>query len=334
MKQFFCRLTAIALLTLSADAARANSDQPAVPTLAYVVNEPAKNCSIKNQPRDASITEGKKFTVEIQGNGPDVILIPGMATPRTVWDDTVTALAGCYRLHSVQVRGFGDDAGVNASGSVLDPMVSELADYIENEIIKKGRPAPALIGHSMGGLAALMTSVRKPQLASKLMIVDALPSFAVLIPGLAGADAATIQTVASGMRGQIISTYGKPSDPAAVNMSVQGMALKSENLAKMRLWSANADPRVVGQLVYDDLITDMRPQLPKIAAPVTALAAWHSGMPYNEQQVASFFTRQFTGILQLEVVTVTDSAHFIMLDQPDKFLGAVTTFLLNKSNPC
>jgi pimeloyl-ACP methyl ester carboxylesterase len=286
-----------------------------------------RNCAVAGTPRDAAKAEGKRFSVVVVGNGPDIILIPGLGTPREVWSETVDALAGCYKVHSVQLRGFGDEAGVNATGPVLEPFVTELADYIDDEIANKGRKPPVIIGHSMGGLAGLKIANGYPQLVSRLMMVDSLPSFAVLIPGMAGAEPKAIEEAASHMRAQIAASHGKPADPAATEASVKNMALKPESIARMRLWSGAADQRVVAQIVYEDIITDMRPKLAELRVPVTVLAAWHEGMPFSEPQVADFFARQFVGTPQLKIETVSDSAHFIMLDQPAKFAEEVDAFL-------
>jgi pimeloyl-ACP methyl ester carboxylesterase len=287
----------------------------------------AKNCSVAGQSRNAAKADGKRFTVVIEGSGPDVILIPGLATPREVWRETVDALAGCYKVHSVQLRGFGDDAGANATGPVLDPFVTELADYIDDEIVKKGRKPPVIIGHSMGGLAGLKIAHGYPKLVSRLMMVDSLPSFAVLIPGMAGAEPKAVEEAAGSMRAQIAASHGKPTDPAAIEAGVKNMALKPESIARMRLWSGAADQRVVAQVVYEDIVTDMRPKLAELRVPVTVLAAWHDGMPFSEPQVAGFFERQFVGTPQLKIETVSGSAHFIMLDQPLAFQKAVADFL-------
>ncbi|MBA3863714.1 MAG: alpha/beta hydrolase [Erythrobacter sp.] len=279
----------------------------------------AKDCSVSGQSRSATIAEGKRFSVAVEGNGPDIILIPGLGTPRAVWAETVDALAGCYTIHSIQLRGFGDDAGVNATGPVLDPFVHELADYIDDEIVNNGRKPPVIVGHSMGGLAGLKIAHGYPQLVLRLIMVDSLPSFAVLIPGMAGADPDAIEAVAGRMRQQIALSYGKPADPATIEASVKDMTLKQENLPRMREWSAAADPRVVAQVVYEDIVIDMRPKLGEVTVPVTVLAAWHAGMPFSESQTASFFERQFAGTPMLKVATIAGSAHFIMLDQPAAF---------------
>jgi pimeloyl-[acyl-carrier protein] methyl ester esterase len=75
------------------------------------------------------------------------------AAQREVWRPTAEKLAKTHRVHLMQVRGFGDDAGVNADGPVLQPFVSDLADYLAANNIEK----PAIVSHSMGGLAAMET---------------------------------------------------------------------------------------------------------------------------------------------------------------------------------
>jgi len=75
-----------------------------------------------------------RFTVVDQGTvgKPDVILIPGLASSRAVWDAESKLLAPNYRLHLVQVNGFaGAPAGPNAAGDILPGMVEELHSYIE-----------------------------------------------------------------------------------------------------------------------------------------------------------------------------------------------------------
>src|SRR6187549_3611316 len=70
-----------------------------------------------------------RFSVEVRGSGPDVILIPGLSAGRNVWTAAVRAVPG-YRYHLVQVAGFaGDPAGGNARGPVVAPLAAELARY-------------------------------------------------------------------------------------------------------------------------------------------------------------------------------------------------------------
>src|SRR5690606_17062447 len=93
-----------------------------------------------------------RFSVEVLGEGPDVIFIPGLATSREVWRATAGQLEASHRIHLVQVKGFGEPAGPNAEGPVLQPLVEDLARYISDNHIE----LPSVVGHSLGGLIALM----------------------------------------------------------------------------------------------------------------------------------------------------------------------------------
>ena len=66
----------------------------------------------------AAAFEPTRFTAEVVGTGPDVILIPGLTASKNVWRPTVAAVPG-YRYHLIQVSGFaGAPARGNAEGAV------------------------------------------------------------------------------------------------------------------------------------------------------------------------------------------------------------------------
>src|SRR5919199_740472 len=78
----------------------------------------------------ASAFAPTRFTVEVIGSGPDVILIPGLTASRNVWRPTVAAVPG-YRYHLIQVAGFaGAPARGNREGPVVAPLAEEIARYI------------------------------------------------------------------------------------------------------------------------------------------------------------------------------------------------------------
>jgi pimeloyl-ACP methyl ester carboxylesterase len=49
--------------------------------------------------------ESGRISVVTTGSGPDVVLIPGLATSRDVWRGTIAAVPG-YRYHLIQIEGF------------------------------------------------------------------------------------------------------------------------------------------------------------------------------------------------------------------------------------
>jgi len=150
----------------------------------------------------AQAAEPIRFSVVTVGSGPDVILIPGLSSPRAVWQSTANRLKATHRVHMIQFKGFGEPAGPNASGPVLQPFVDELGAYIVDRKLKR----PAVVGHSMGGLAALMLAADRPTLAGKVMVVDALPFIGPLF-GAASVDA--IRPQATQVRAMLIGNAGK-----------------------------------------------------------------------------------------------------------------------------
>jgi pimeloyl-ACP methyl ester carboxylesterase len=277
--------------------------------------------------------DGKRFTVQMEGPAgagfADIILIPGLSSPRDVWAATAVAHQKCARVHLVQVRGFGDAAGANAEGPVLEPFVGELAAYITDNIITKGYKKPAIVGHSLGGLAGLMVASRSPDTVGKLMVVDAVPFIGTIFN-----PAATVETIrpqAEAMAAMIKDQYGKPQtadsaqDPGE-RTQAGGMTNHAAGRIAVTRWTRQSDLRVVAQALFDDMTTDMRPELPKITAPVTLLYAQDDRAMTIEQSTAAFVP-QYAGTRNFKAVQVTGSYHFIMLDQPEKFAAELDAFL-------
>ncbi|PKP88504.1 MAG: alpha/beta hydrolase [Alphaproteobacteria bacterium HGW-Alphaproteobacteria-17] len=281
------------------------------------------------EPCPTGLVEGKRITVLVEGDGPDVVLIPGLSSPRSVWGATADRLKGSHRLHRVQIRGFGDAAGVNAEGPVLDPMMRELADYIDDCITDQGRAAPAVIGHSMGGLTGLMIAARAPGEVGKLMIVDALPFIGTLFDPAATAE--SMKPQAEQMAAMMRAQYGQPvpttpvTDPGPASMAA-GMSNSPAGRTAIAGWMRQADPRVTAQVFYDVMTTDLRSELGAVAVPVTLLYAQDDALMPPERAKAAF-EPQYAGLARFTPQMVSGSRHFIMLDQPEAFAKAVDAFL-------
>lgn len=286
------------------------------------------------EPCPTGLVEGKRITVLVEGDGPDVVLIPGLSSPRAVWDVTTDRLKDKYRLHRVQIRGFGDDAGVNAGGPVLDPMMREVADYevadyIDDCITDRGGAPPAIIGHSMGGLTGLMIAARVPQEVGKLMIVDALPFIGTLFNPAATVD--SVKPQAEQMAAMMRAQHGQPaptgpvSDPGPVSM-VGSMSNQPAGRTAVLGWMRAADARVTAQVLHDVMTTDMRGELTAVTAPVTLLYAQDDSLMPAERAKAAF-EPQYVAVAKFTAQIVPGSRHFIMLDQPEIFAKAVNDFL-------
>jgi pimeloyl-ACP methyl ester carboxylesterase len=59
---------------------------------------------------DAPTTQLDHISIQVVGSkGPAIFLIPGLSSPRAVWDGVVPDLAKTHRVYLVQVNGFAGD---------------------------------------------------------------------------------------------------------------------------------------------------------------------------------------------------------------------------------
>jgi pimeloyl-ACP methyl ester carboxylesterase len=91
---------------------------------------------------------------------------------------------------------------------------------------------------------------------------------------------------------------------------------------------AHASDRDVSARAYAELMTtDLRLELPRITAPLTVLFAWTPQFPMTPQQLDAVYAGLFSPAKGARTVRIPDSFHFIMVDQPVRFAGEVSTFL-------
>ncbi|HEV2331153.1 MAG TPA: alpha/beta hydrolase [Verrucomicrobiae bacterium] len=261
-----------------------------------------------------------RITVTVHGHGPDIVLIPGMTCSSAVWDATAAHLEDHFRLHLIQVDGFaGTQAMANAEGPVVQPTVDAIAAYIEANNLK----SPKIIGHSLGGTMGMMLAIQHPEDASALMIVDSLPFTGIL---LRVDNAAAAAKKAAKMRKKTI----KQSEKAYARDQKKFLRVLVNSPASRELvtgWAVNSDKSVVARATYDDLTTDLRPELHTIKVPVTILYAWDARSGYAQVVTDWFYQQNYAALPNKTLVRIDNSYHFIMLDQPEEFLKQVDKFL-------
>lgn len=266
--------------------------------------------------------DAARFTVQVRGKGPDVILIPGLASSAVIWEPTAKALEGRYRVHIVQVAGFaGAPTAGNASGQVVAGVTEGLADYIKAQGLK----SPAVIGHSMGGSIGMELAARHPELVGRLMVVDMFPKLAVAFFG-PGASADQIAKNAATIRDGMVNT---PAEQAAVQQrqTIAGM-VKTESAREAITQHALASDRdVSGRAMEELLLTDLTPELGKITAPTTVLHAFDKASPIPAATMDGWYAAAYAPLKGAKLVRIDDTAHFIMVDQPVEFQAEVEAFL-------
>ena len=246
------------------------------------------------------------ISIVTEGSGSPVVFIPGLSSPRAVWDQSAAALRGKHKLILVQVNGFaGDEPGANLQPGILKGIGDDLSAYLKREKIGPVH----LVGHSMGGLTSLLFANDHPDQVESLMIVDALPFFPVLMDPNATAEQA--KPIAAMMHDKVAASYGKPIDEAAVEANVRGLSLKPISIALTKSWAAKADARVTAGALYEDMVTDARPLLPAIKAPITVVVPW-SETAFGRERTLTFYAKQYAGAANVRFADIGDAGHFVM----------------------
>jgi pimeloyl-ACP methyl ester carboxylesterase len=264
-----------------------------------------------------------RISVATRGAGPDVVLIPGLTGhAERAWGDVMDTLDDRYRLHIVQVHGFAGVApGANAQGPVAAPAAEEIARYIREARLER----PAVIGHSMGGVIGMMVAARHPELAGRLMVVDMIPFMGEMF-GPAAATPEGLSDVAEVARAQILTT---PLEKGMLSQMFEGMTSKAELRPVLMQQLRESNQRTVANAFHELIVTDLRPELPRIAAPVTVLYVHpvHTMTPMTEEQFDAAITRLYANVPNAKLIKIANSRHFIQWDQPERFLAEVDAFM-------
>ncbi|MFC5345045.1 alpha/beta fold hydrolase [Brevundimonas staleyi] len=268
----------------------------------------------------------ERIVVTVRGEGPDVILIPGLASTSEVWSRTANRLDGRYRVHLVTIRGFGNvPAGANEAGALVGPVASEVRRYIASQRLDR----PAVIGHSMGGLVALRAAAdagrdrRGPQVG-RVMVVDATPFFPSLIsPGATVGDVEPLARIAY----QALLFLGDEA------LRTQGTALgqqlggASDNVFGALGWQGG-DRQVLAQGLYEVMTTDLRNRLPDISVPVTVVYGWSADDRSPRAHLDNLFAAGYRNLREpARFERIEGAEHMVMIDQPTRFMAAVDRFL-------
>ena len=243
------------------------------------------------------------FGVEVSGTGRPILLIPGLGCPGSIWKDTVAHLASGAQTHVLTLSGFAGRPPIDKP--LIATARAELATYIRDRHLDH----PVVIGHSLGGFLAYWIAATEPDLVGPVVAVDAVPAIGAF-PGAAEGGA------------QMREAWKKMSADefaAATRQFFGTMAKDPIQLQPLLAEILRSDQRAMADAFYELFATDIRADLPSIAAPVLAILA---DSPYQK-----LIGEQLAPVPQHEVVTLPHTKHIVMYDDPAGFFRALDGFL-------
>lgn len=262
-----------------------------------------------------SHAQDNSIAVTVTGTGDPIILLSGFATDGDeVWQTTVDKLYKSYQCHVINYAGF---AGMEA---IPFPWLPKVLKGVERYIKENQLKNPVIIGHSLGGTLGIKLAASPDLNISKLLIIDALPATgALMMPDF---KPETLY-------------YESPYNQQMLNMDdmaftqmtssmAAGMTSDPGGLQQIIKWMKGTDRKTFVYGYTDYLKFDVREDLKSVKIPVTILAA---GKPYGEEVVRANLKNQYQNLADYHLLLNLDSAHFIMMDQPEWFMEQLKTAL-------
>lgn len=246
--------------------------------------------------------------VDFDASKPTIMFIHGAGMDHTVWALQTRYFAyNGWSVLAVDLPGHGKSDGP-ALGSI-----GEMADWVWQLADAAGAGKAALVGHSMGALASLQAAANEPKRTLKLALVGASPVMPVnddLLtatrddPDLANA---LIVSWAFGGRGQI------------GGMRAPGLWMTGGGL---QLLARAADGVLHGDFSACNDYKDGMEAAAKVGCPVLIVSGSEDIMT-----PARAAKPMVDAIADARMTVVPDCGHMLMVEQPDRTLDALKSFL-------
>ena len=225
---------------------------------------------------------------EVIGNGHPVVLVHGLSGSARWWLPIVPELAGRYRVHVLELPGFGARGRSRPRFALRDGASWLVASLEEAELARAH-----LIGHSMGGLICLRVAARHPELVARL---------ALIAPAGLASRRSTVGHVVPLLRALA------QSPPALVPVLVRD--------------ALHAGPRTLWQASRDLLREDVRADLAAVRCPT--LLVWGERDPLVPPTLAEVFRSE---IENCRLLLLERAGHVPMFDRPHEVASALSAFL-------
>ncbi|HEY6394608.1 MAG TPA: alpha/beta hydrolase [Candidatus Binataceae bacterium] len=261
-----------------------------------------------------------KVTGHGQANGQTMILIPGLSSAGETWDTTVAHYQDRFECHVLTLAGF---AGVpRIPAPMLEHVRDAVAEYIrENKIAK-----PVIVGHSLGGFLALAIAARYPDLAGKLVIVDAYPFLsAVYDPKITTAEA---KANAATTRQYMTQTQDMYERYVKSGVATRMMVTSDADLDRIIGWGLASDRTAVTDAMVEMLTTDLRDEVARIQVPTLVLGTWAGMKEYTDRaKTEANFKAQYAKLAGARIQMNDTARHFVMWDDPQWMFSQIDRFL-------
>ncbi len=253
-------------------------------------------------------TEQGILHYEVYGRGRPVILLHGWLGSWGLWQETMAYLGRYYRTYALDFWGFGE-SGKKRSTYAVDDFVAMVQQFMEQLGIVR---AP-LVGHSMGGTVSLKVALSSPERVSRVTVIGSP------IDG----ESLSWTLKMAGYRPVAFMVYN------AMWALKLGLRMAAPTITKDKRWTQMIDKDLSRTTLESFLIsiaslrrTNLVPRLQELRVPVMGMYGLLDNIVHPNQWEPICAQAQ-----QPRVERFEQSGHFVMLDEPERFMRTLKDFL-------
>jgi pimeloyl-ACP methyl ester carboxylesterase len=246
--------------------------------------------------------------------GVPVVILHGLFGSGRNWASIAQRLASAHRVVALDARNHG------ASPWADTMSYAEMAEDVLAALRARGITSAALLGHSMGGKAAMICALLHPESVERLVVVDVAPAahdspFGAYIAAMRSVDLAGVSR-----RGEVDRQLAAAvPDPAERAFLLQNLVFE-DGAAR---WRINLD--ALARTLTDIASFPSLPVGASYAGPALFIAGERSDYlrPKDEPAIHRLFPKA-------EIRRIAGAGHWVHAEAPDAFLDLVTPFLAGR----
>lgn len=245
------------------------------------------------------------------GSGEPLVILPGLFGSKRNWSSVARQLAEQRQVITVDLRNHGESPWDDVHD--YPAMAGDVAQLIEAQ----GLQPAAVLGHSMGGKVAMVLALTRPELVSRLIVVDIAParSTANTRAVLQAMQDVPLGAVTTRSEAKAAMAEAVPSagirDFLALNLTSSPEGLR---------WGINLEALANN---FDNILgfPDVAPGM-TFDQPTLFLGGGRS--PYIQPEHHTEIHRLFTAA---SIESIPGAGHWVHADAPQAFLERITAFL-------
>lgn len=265
---------------------------------------PAPGADLATRYPDSDSAVALAYEVSGDPGKPVLLLVHGGTASRRSWDLVTPALRTSYRVVAVDMRGHGQSPAPESgySAAQLSADVNRVIDELELEQV-------TVVGHSLGGMAAIFLAAHRPDVVKKLILLNA-PVTPNTIGAMVGLEARVNRPGFFPVTQAFVDEWTSHSRPVPASF----VATQQAHVVALR--------QVVWRQVFGELAkADIRSTL--AAVEQSTLILW--GARDKLLDPAQYEALQ-AGIRNARLIMIADAGHSPSSATPDRVAAEIASF--------